>query len=105
MGEERQKFPRRLISKCPATILADSRTERVMGRIMFLTNSIITMKFISWIGVPDGTICAIIEEKFLVHPKIMKDIHSVRAIVNEIDRWAVGVNENGVSAIRFKKRQ
>lgn len=86
-------------------MLADNRTESVMGRIMFLTNSIKTIKFISWKGVPEGTIWAIIDEKFLDHPNIIKDNHIVKAIVKEIDRWAVGVNENGVRAIRFIKRQ
>ena len=104
-GEERQKFPKRLISKCPATIFADKRTERVIGRIMFLTNSIRTIKFISWKGVPEGTIWAIIDEKFLDHPNIIKESHMVKAVVKEIDKWAVGVNENGVKAMRFIKRQ
>ena len=44
-----------LISKCPATILAAKRTERVIGRIKFLTNSIITIKGIRTLGVPEGT--------------------------------------------------
>lgn len=105
IGEDRQKFPKSLINKCPATMLADKRTDRVIGRIMFLTNSISTMKFISWDGVPEGTMWAIIEEKFLDHPKIIKDIHIVNLIVKEIDKWAVGVNENGVKAIRFINKQ
>lgn len=105
IGDERQKFPKRLISKCPATILADRRTESVIGRIMFLTNSINTIKFISWKGVPEGTIWAIMDEKFLVHPKIIKDSHIASLIVKEIDKWAVGVKENGVNAIRFINKQ
>lgn len=44
-----------LISKCPATILAANRTERVIGRIKFLTSSIKTMRGISILGVPAGT--------------------------------------------------
>ena len=47
IGEERQNPPKRLIKRWPATILADSRTESVIGRIKFLTSSIKTMKFIS----------------------------------------------------------
>lgn len=86
-------------------MFADRRTESVIGRIIFLTNSIKTIKFINWGGVPDGTICAIIDEKFLDHPNIIKDIHIVKAIVKEMDKWAVGVNENGVKAKRFRKRQ
>lgn len=76
-----------------------------MGRIIFLTSSIRTIKFISCIGVPEGTMWAIIDEKFLDHPKSMKDNHNVKAIVKEIDKWAVGVNENGVSAIKFINKQ
>jgi len=44
-----------LINKCPATILAARRTDRVMGRIKFLTNSIKTIRGIRAAGVPDGT--------------------------------------------------
>jgi hypothetical protein len=48
----------KLINKCPATMLAAKRTERVRGRIKFLTNSITTIKGIRTLGVPDGTKCA-----------------------------------------------
>jgi len=50
----REKFDRREINKCPATIFAESRTARVIGRIVFLTSSIITIKFIRGVGVPMG---------------------------------------------------
>jgi len=50
------KFPSNERSKCPATMLADKRIDRVIGRIMFLVSSIITMKFIRAIGVPMGTV-------------------------------------------------
>lgn len=86
-------------------MLADNRTDKVIGRIRFLTSSIRTIKFISWVGVPDGTIWAIIDEKFLAHPNIMKDNQKVSAIVKEIDRCAVGVKEKGVKAIRFINKQ
>jgi hypothetical protein len=45
----------RVSRRCPAIILAASRTERVIGRIMFLISSIITMKGINGAGVPKGT--------------------------------------------------
>lgn len=51
-------FPRRVISKCPAIMFAVSRTHRVMGRIMFLVNSISTINLIRAEGVPCGTKCA-----------------------------------------------
>ena len=44
-----------LISKCPATILAANRTDNVIGRIKFLTNSIKIIKGIKAPGVPEGT--------------------------------------------------
>jgi hypothetical protein len=42
------------INKCPATMFAASRTDKVIGRIMILVNSINTMKFIKGTGVPCG---------------------------------------------------
>ena len=44
-----------LINRCPATMLAAKRTERVIGRIKFLTSSIKTISGIKGAGVPDGT--------------------------------------------------
>jgi len=52
----------RFIKMCPAVILAASRTESVIGRIICLTLSIITIKWDSIIGVPTGTKCL---KKFL----------------------------------------
>ena len=49
-----EKLAKRLISRWPATILAVSRIARVIGRIMFLMNSIRTIKFIRGSGVPVG---------------------------------------------------
>ena len=43
------------INKWPATILAANRTERVIGRIKTLTNSITTISAINPNGVPKGT--------------------------------------------------
>jgi len=45
----------RPINKCPAIMFADSRTDSVIGRMMFLVISIITIKFIRGVGVPVGT--------------------------------------------------
>ena len=50
-------LPKRVINKCPATIFAASRTERVRGRIKDLTTSISTIKGIKAPGVPRGTRC------------------------------------------------
>jgi len=45
----------KLINKWPATILAARRTDRVIGRIKFLTSSITTISGIRTSGVPAGT--------------------------------------------------
>jgi len=49
------KFPNSESSRCPATMLAVNRTDRVIGRIKLLVISISTIKFISIDGVPIGT--------------------------------------------------
>lgn len=48
-------FPSSVRSRCPAIILAVSRIANVPGRMMFLINSIHTMKGIKMFGVPNGT--------------------------------------------------
>lgn len=48
---------RRERSRCPAIMLAASRTDNVIGRIMFLIDSINTIKKDKGIGVPRGTKC------------------------------------------------
>lgn len=54
---EFKAFPKRDISKCPAIRLAVNRTHNVIGRMIFLTNSIITINIIKAEGVPCGTKC------------------------------------------------
>lgn len=51
-------FPRSVINRCPATILAISRTARVNGRITFLIVSIRTINGMRGPGVLIGTKCA-----------------------------------------------
>lgn len=46
--------PSRVNSKWPAIIFAVRRIERVKGRIIRLIDSIITIKGISILGVPEG---------------------------------------------------
>ena len=48
-------FPNKVNRRCPAIILAERRTAKVPGRIIFLMVSIITMKGIKTEGVPWGT--------------------------------------------------
>lgn len=84
-------FLRRDNSKCPAIILAVSRTERVIGRIIFLIVSIITINDDSIIGVPSGTRCVNMWLVWLIHPKSIIIIHNGKAIVKEILKWLVEV--------------
>lgn len=49
------KEERRWMSKCPLIILAINRTDKVIGRIKFLTVSIKTIKELRKIGEPNGT--------------------------------------------------
>lgn len=51
-GRPAPVFPKRVISKCPAIILAVNRTARVPGRIIFLIVSMQTIKGIKIPGVP-----------------------------------------------------
>jgi hypothetical protein len=47
--------------RCPASMLAVNRIISVIGRIKFLINSIITIKGINKVGVPNGTWWAMID--------------------------------------------
>jgi len=106
MGEDRkvllidisEKLESREIKRWPATILADNRTDSVIGRIRLLIISIMTMKFMRGVGVPIGVICTSIFFGELIHPFSMDDIHRVREIVKVINMWAVGVKLNGKRA-------
>lgn len=51
-SEDIMKFLSRVISKCPASRFAVSRTLSVIGRIMTLVISISTIIFINGVGVP-----------------------------------------------------
>ena len=82
-------FPRRVRSKCPAIMLAASRTARVPGRMTFLTVSMITINGIRAPGVPLGTKCANICWVWLIQPKIIKDNHSGRARARVIAKCLV----------------
>ena len=50
--------PNNVNNKWPATILAANRIDKVKGRMIFLTVSIITITGIKNLGVPTGTKCA-----------------------------------------------
>jgi len=99
----RQKFLNKLISKCPATMLADSRTDNVIGRIKFLISSINTIKFINMFGVPTGTMWVTTFFVLFTNPKIIIDNHILIAVENEMAICAVGVKINGNKAKLFMK--
>lgn len=65
-------FPSKVNKRWPAIILAESRTAKVPGRIIFLIVSINTIKGIKTGGVPCGTKCANIWFVLLTHPKNIK---------------------------------
>ena len=66
-----------VINKWPAIILADNRTAKVPGRIIFLIDSINTIKGIKILGVPCGTKWVNIWFKFLIQPNNIMPIHKV----------------------------
>lgn len=94
-------FPNNLINKCPAIILAVSRTANLPGRIMFLIVSIKTINGIRRFGVPFGTKCANIEFVLLNHPKIIILIHNGNAIANENARCLELVKIYGINPIKL----
>lgn len=55
VAKEGPVFPNKVINKCPAIILAVSRTANVPGRIILLIVSIHTINGIKIPGVPWGT--------------------------------------------------
>jgi len=96
--------PSRDIRRCPAIKLAVKRTQRVTGRIMFLVISIMTIKFISPVGVPCGSKWESMCFGVLNHPYIIIDSHTEKARGRLIDRWAVLENRCGYKAMKFKGR-
>ena len=70
--------------RCPATILAANRTDKVKGRITLLINSITTIKGINATGVPVGTKWASIKLGCLIHLIITCPTH--KGIAKETDK-------------------
>lgn len=97
-------FPKRVRSKCPAIILAESRTAKVPGRIIFLIVSIKTINGINTGGVPWGTKCANIWFVLLIHPKNMKLNHRGRAKDSVRVIWLVLVKIYGNKPRKLLKR-
>lgn len=97
----RAKLLRSSINKCPATILAVNRTDKVIGRMIFLTISMTNIKLIKGRGVPMGIVwinmCFVIN----LQANIMINNHIENANENEILICAVGVKIKGNSAKKF----
>jgi len=89
--------------RCPAIILAASRTAKVIGRIKELIISIHTMNGTNTTGVPSGTKWAIAAEKFFTNLYLIIPAHSIilNGKVNLI--CLVLVNTNGQSPIKLLK--
>lgn len=80
-----------MIIKWPAVILAIKRTDKVIGRIKFLTLSIITINIIKSLGVPKGNKWANIWLVLKNQPKIIKLIQIGNAILKVIHKCLEGV--------------
>ena len=83
------KDPIKVSNKCPATIFAANRIDKVPGRITLLIVSIITITGINKEGVPIGTKWVII---WLYWNKIDHTIppnHKGNANLNVITKWLV----------------
>ena len=81
--------PNNVNNKCPATILAANRIDKVNGRIIFLTDSIMTIIGIKNLGVPMGTKW---QNKLLywkIIDKIILPNHIGNAKVKVNDIWLV----------------
>lgn len=93
--------PIRWISKCPAVILAVSRTANAIGWINRLIVSIITSMGIRGNGVPWGKKCA--RDAFVLwrKPRITVPAQRGIAMPRFIDSWVVGVKEWGNRPNRF----
>lgn len=96
------ELPSKHINKWPAIKLAVRRTHNVIGRIKFLTISIMTINAIRGIGVPCGSKCESMCLVFLVHPNIIKDNQNVRERGRVTLSWEVGENTWGYKAKKFK---
>lgn len=94
-------FPRRVINKWPAIMLADSRIAKVPGRIILLILSIHTINGIKIGGVPWGTKWANISIVLLIQPYNINDSHNGRANLKVIAMCLVLVKIYGNKPIKL----
>lgn len=97
-------LPSSVISKCPAIRFAVNRTHSVIGRITFLTSSIITINIIKALGVPCGTKWLSILFVFWSQPKSINDTQNERETGNVTAKCEVGEKIWGYRAKKFIKR-
>lgn len=83
-------FPSNVIRRWPAIRFAVNRTHKVIGRMMLLTVSIITMNIIKAPGVPWGTRWDNMWFVFLDHPNIISDNQNTNDKGNVVVRCEVG---------------
>jgi len=84
------------IKICPAVMFADSRTDRVIGRIIWLTDSISTINCERAIGVLRGTRCLRKWLVLLIMLKTINPIHIGKAILRLKAMWALRQKIYGV---------
>lgn len=84
-------LPKRVSKRCPAIIFAANRTDKVIGRIMFLISSIKTINGINAGGVPKGTKWAKAWIVSLIHENKIKESHKGSAKHKLTTRWLVAV--------------
>lgn len=93
--------PIRWISRCPAVMLAVSRTARAMGWMNRLIVSIITSMGMRGSGVPCGRKWAREALVLWRNPSITVPAHRGIAMPRFMDNWVVGVKECGRRPSRF----
>lgn len=96
--------PIRIKSKWPAIILALNRTDKVIGRIRFLIDSIHTINGIRMLGVPNGIKWANIWVVLLIQPNNIKLIHKGKANENVKVKWLVDGKTYGNNLRKFLKK-
>lgn len=93
--------PRRDNNKCPAIILAVKRIDSVIGRIISLIDSIITIKGIKSQGVLDGVKWENISVVNLIHPNNIIPNHKVKENDKQNLIWLEAVKINGNNPIKL----
>ena len=86
---------------CPALMLAVSRNDRVIGRTIVLTVSIITRKGLRGVGAPLGRRCARNFEEDWDRPDKMRVNHKGKPNDRLKTKWLVMLKIYGISPHRF----